>query len=102
MNKLQKLQDDLCEWAEKTFGGGDRLVPVIHHLKQEVKELLDHPTNRMEFADCFILLLEAAQQAGLNTDDLIDAANEKLEINKKRVWGKPDENGVINHIEGLH
>jgi len=99
---IQLLQDDICEWANKTFGSNQRLLPVIHHLKQEVDELLTHPHNRMEFADCFILLLEAAQQAGLDTDDLIRDSYEKLEINKKRVWGEPDENGVVNHIEGLH
>ena len=39
--------------------------------------------------------------------DVIFAAREKLEVNRSRKWGKPDKDGVIEHIEtaeepGMH
>jgi hypothetical protein len=35
----------------------------------------------------------------MNYNDICKAISEKFEINKKRKWGKPDANGVVNHIE---
>ncbi len=53
----------------------------------------------MEFADCFILLFGSAASDGMTYDDIVDAINKKMEINLNRKWGKPDENGIVNHIK---
>jgi hypothetical protein len=52
----------------------------------------------MEYADCLILLLDAYRMNGGRADDLIETCYKKLEINRKRKWGKPDTNGVVEHI----
>lgn len=52
-----------------------------------------------EFADCFMLLLDSASHFPMTTDTLIAQTQKKLEINKKRKWGKPDINGVVEHIK---
>ncbi len=32
-------------------------------------------------------------------EDICNCIDEKMKINKLRKWGKPDDNGVINHLK---
>jgi NTP pyrophosphatase (non-canonical NTP hydrolase) len=94
---------DITRWNRATFPTS-LVAHKLNHLKQEVDELIfdvknNLPSKRKEFADCFILLFCAAETAGMSYDDICDAILEKMNINKQREWGKPDENGVINHIK---
>jgi hypothetical protein len=105
MDDLQKLMDDIIEWSSKTFEN-ETSVSKINHLKKEVEELRfsifhehSEEEKRYEFADCFMLLIAAAKMEGLTANDLILITKAKLELNKSRIWGKPDENGVVEHIE---
>lgn len=107
MTELQKLMDDISEWSDATFGEGQRNPAIVYHLKKEVDELIDvfenysrneHRRLWFEYADCIMLLLDSASHAGFSAEDLLSAVKEKLEINKNRKWGKPDTNGVIEHI----
>jgi NTP pyrophosphatase (non-canonical NTP hydrolase) len=112
--------EDISEWSDKTFGEGQRNPAILHHLSKEVKELIEavekfqasgikttpYTDSELhcraafeEFADCFMLLLDSAFHFGLSADNLIAFTRQKLEINKKRKWGKPDCNGVVEHIE---
>lgn len=73
------------------------------HLQQEVNELLNDirnysPDAHLEFADCFILLFGAAKAYNIDYEELCDAINHKMEVNKKRKWGEPDADGVVKHI----
>lgn len=93
----------LAAWQQKTFPGQTALSKVCH-LQQEVKELktdlaLNAPGKELEFADCFILLMGAAAADGMQYIDIVNAVNKKMEINYKRKWGKPDADGIQNHIE---
>jgi len=45
------------------------------------------------------LLLDIAAQEQIDISDLLRASYEKLEVNKKRKWSEPDENGVVEHIK---
>ena len=118
MKKLQDIMNDIAEWSDKTFGYGQRNPAIIYHLKKEVDELItayndvdiNNATSNeafgkqvrkitMEYADCFMLLFDSAHHFGLTAEEIINIMREKLEINKKRKWGKPDENGVIEHIK---
>jgi NTP pyrophosphatase (non-canonical NTP hydrolase) len=92
----------ITEWQNRIFGAATPLSK-LEHLKQEVKELeSDLKSNsedkKLEFADCFILLFGAAASDGMSYTDIVDAINEKMKINYRRKWGKPDEKGVVNHI----
>ena len=113
MKELQKLMDDIAEWSDTTFGRRQRNPAITYHLKKEIDELICaiekyqngssdfyenlHEKVCFEFADCFMLLLDSASHFGFTADDLFYHTKEKLEINKNRSWGKPDENGVIEH-----
>jgi len=102
---FQKLMDDIMQWSDDTFGDRQRTIPILYHLEKEVPELigaLNIATKKgiqMEFADCFMLLFDAASHHGLKASDIVTICNEKLEINRKRKWREPDENGVIEHIK---
>ncbi len=97
-DRIQQLQDEIASWSDATFGSGRTPSIPLHHLAKEVQELIETPNDRMEYADCLILLLDAYRMYGGSTDDLINACWEKLETNRKREWGTPDENGVVEHI----
>ena len=103
--------NDEAEFSDKTFGADRSYIPVLYHLKKEVKELIESATQFdlakhndaeiatcLEFADVFLLLIDAARKFDLDAFHLITWSRMKLEINKTRKWGQPDENGVVEHI----
>lgn len=94
---------EITAWQKETFGQATALSK-ISHLGEELSELNydlinNKPERRLEFADCFFLLFGAAAADGMTYQDICQAIQEKFEINKTRKWGKPDANGVVNHIE---
>ena len=121
MKTVQDLMDKVGAWSDSTFGPGDRALPIAYHLKKEVDELIealkladsmlkDESVNpeayrrqrvavKYEYADCLMLLLDSARQDGLTAEELRIFTERKLSINKFREWGKPDENGVVEHIK---
>ena len=123
MEDIQKLQDDIKKWSDEAFGMYRTGKPIAYHLKKEVDELINalddlhqgvyandvtvgamQVVNKrhrilMESVDCFTLLLDVLAHEQFDVNQLIEASYIKLEINKKRKWGEPDENGVVEHIE---
>ncbi len=97
---LQELVTQIGVWADNTFPLS-RLnpLPSLHHLQMEVSELIAAPYDLIEYADAATLLFDAARKAGYNVADVVEAMQRKLAINKTRTWGKPDENGVVEHVE---
>ena len=98
--KLKRFIEERNRFSSKAFGSRkvrDCLGP-LHHLKEEVQELIEDTDDTMEWADCVLLLLDAAWRKGHSLQDLFDFAEAKLKINKKRKW-KKSKNGVFNHIK---
>ena len=95
---LDSLQEIAGEWSDQTFGTNRAPQGSLNHLLKEVNEALKEPYNKEEYADCLLLLLDAARLAGIDADTLLLAGFQKLEINKKRTWGAPDENGIAEHV----
>lgn len=93
------LYRQITQWQEKTFGKREQPHPPIHHLEKEVKELIENPYDILEYADCFFLLFNAAHIVGFTPEQLLEGIKEKFEINKKRKWGKPDNQGVVLHVK---
>lgn len=94
---------EITAWQKETFPNANA-ISEIHHLKEEVDELLldvsaKSSERRLEFADCFLLLFGAAAADGMDYEDICNAVEEKMKIVRKRKWGKPDENGVVKHIK---
>lgn len=98
-SKFQRLQDELGQWADATFGFRTP-ESLLNHLIEEIGEVKETPTDESEWADCLTLLIDSYRLAtGHNTDHLLDACMTKLEINKQRTWNAPDENGISRHIK---
>jgi len=95
---IEKL-DEIGQSSIDLFGNESNPLPTLHHLAKEVKETIESPQDTSEYADMLILLLGAFKRTGGNATDLVQAALDKVEINKNRKWGKADENGVIEHIK---
>ena len=117
-SNLKAFQDEVGAWGEETFGHS--LPLSCHaHLVEEVAELrkdleavsrAEHDASpkrpshaeiqylkeqaATETADCMLILLHIAHKLKF---DLLKVAQEKMQRNRKRTWGKPDENGVIEH-----
>lgn len=101
-NMTQEQFEAITKWQRETFGQATALSK-LEHLKQEIEELIEaiktnDQNKRHEFADCLILLFGAASSDGMTYEDICNAIAEKMEINYQRKWGKPDENGVVNHV----
>jgi len=100
---MEKKQfNEIAIWQKETFKQATPLSKIAH-LTEELSELTydlinNKPERRLEFADCFLLLFGCAACDGMNYEDICQAIQEKFEINKKRKWGKPNENGVVNHV----
>lgn len=94
---------EVTTWQKETFKKSDA-ISKIHHLKEEVNELLldvseKSKERRLEFADCFLLLYGAAYSDGMSYEDISKCIDEKLKICKERKWGIPDENGIVKHLK---
>lgn len=101
MEKSQFIE--ITKWQKETFGQATPLSKLAH-LAEELQELYTdlinkNPDRRLEFADCFLLLFGCAAADGMTYEDICNAINEKMDINYKRQWGKPDELGVVKHIK---
>lgn len=102
MLELQKFVNEHRAWAKKTFGDTPPTA-AIKHLQKEVKELLEEIEPeydiKMEFADCMILLLHAADKNGIDVKELFSCMRHKFEINQRRRWPAPNADGVSEHIK---
>jgi NTP pyrophosphatase (non-canonical NTP hydrolase) len=96
-DSVSEFQREVSKWASETF---PHQTPhsKMAHLRKEIEELGADLGDGEEMADCFILLLNLAEMAGV---DLMRAAKRKMEINRKRTWGAPDADGVCHHVKQI-
>lgn len=98
---LDGLASQIQNWQRDQFGEDRTSYGALNHISQEVSEALEdlEAGNKerlsLELADIFFLLMQVVD---LNDIDIHAAIAAKLTTNKEREWVKPDENGVINHV----
>jgi ParB family chromosome partitioning protein len=97
---LLSLADDQSAWSQATFGDDIERGPIgpLKHLEKEAREAQENPTDRMEYADCLILLLDASRRAGMTPMCLVRAAQKKMIVNRGRQWGKPVADEAVEHV----
>lgn len=80
-------------WSDKTFGSKKERGPIgpLKHLAKEAKEAAEKPDDKVEYADCLIVLLDACWRAGITSGELLRLAHEKMKVNETRIWPKPTE-----------
>lgn len=98
---LEEIAQDIRAWSLETFGAQSTSDVKLAHLRKEVEEVKDDPCKD-EYADCFILLIDAWTQDWGHTDGLLLAIENKMKINKRRIWGPPDADGVREHVKCDH
>jgi hypothetical protein len=99
---IEEIAADAAIWSQLTFGSDEVRGPIgpLKHLEKEAKEVQEKPDDLVEYADCLLLVLDSARRAGFSLRQLLDATDAKLQINKKRVWPKPQpgqEKEAIEH-----
>lgn len=95
-----KVQKFVSDWQKATFPHAS-IGSMFYHMKEEFEELdrallgTDKSAVIEECSDIGMLLFGIAARVEF---DLIEAIFGKLEVNKNREWGEPDERGVVKHI----
>lgn len=94
---INKIQQDVSEWAYKVFQEAT-LSSIFNHIRSELEEIEKEPHDVSEWADVMILFIQAAYNENHSMTQIFKAVEDKFEINKKRKWGKPNELGYVEHI----
>lgn len=104
LSKFNTFLQERDDFSFSSFGTPDKrgCVPPLLHLQLEVKELIDNPDDPMEWADCFLLLLDAARRKGHSIDDLMRFSLEKLAINRQRTWVRNKDDVYFHKNEDTH
>lgn len=89
-----RLQREIGEWGDRTFPQATP-ASIVAHLQREAAELKERPWSREEMADVAMLLCHLAHRQGI---DLQTEVEQKFALNRMRKWGKPDAEGVVEHI----
>jgi predicted house-cleaning noncanonical NTP pyrophosphatase (MazG superfamily) len=97
---LEDLMQRVCEWQAVTFTQST-CESKLHHMKEEIDEVIESQGDLLEWADLMILLMGAAAKAGFTMEEILVGVEAKLIINKRRKWGEPDSRGVVKHTEGV-
>lgn len=98
--QLDRLAYDQAEWSRATFGSDQEKGPLgaLKHLEKEAREAQASPDDHSEYADCFLLVLDASRRAGLGPLQLIAEARKKMAVNRTREWVRPaDPDQPVEH-----
>jgi hypothetical protein len=93
------------EMSLKNFGPGARTKGVIDHIKKELNEIEEDPTDITEWVDVIILAFDGAWRAGWEPEDIVKAIVAKQTKNEARQWPDwrtADPNKAIEHVRGSH
>jgi hypothetical protein len=96
---VEDLQDQLKDWTEKQFPSRTT-GSILAHLRKEIDEIESDPKDVTEYSDAQMLLMDCASRNGINFADVFRYCPVKLEINKSRTWGEPNEQGFVEHVKG--
>lgn len=98
-----QLEEERYAWSLATFPEASALGS-IQKLKEETleieKNIIDGERDVEEYADGLMCLFDSArrQKEPITIQEIFDAFEKKLEINKKRTWEKND-NGSYSHVK---
>lgn len=94
---ITESQRMIAEWADVVYPDRTPEHAITKMMLHEIPELLQGGVDDpLEFADVAILLFDIAHLKGI---DIGKAIADKMEINKKRVWGIDRNTGVMSHVK---
>lgn len=86
------------EWSTKTFNPGKRTIGITEHIKKEIEEIRQKPTDVMEWVDIIILALDGYWRAGGDPKDIEVDLHYKQRKNFNRTWPTPtSEDEAVEH-----
>lgn len=94
---VKNIRQQHAEWSDATFGYVGPIGP-LKHLSKEALEAAAQPSDLSEWADMQFLFWDALRRAGITDEQLNQAMEEKLEINKARSWPEPKDGEAREHI----
>jgi ParB family chromosome partitioning protein len=102
-DQLRILATDQAEWSQATFGADSDRGPIgpLRHLEKEACEAQQCPEDLEEYADCLLLILDAARRAGFGPMALVLAAQNKMAVNKTREWQRPTSDQPVEHVRSV-
>jgi len=89
-------------FSEKTYGPGLRTKGIVDHIRKELIEILEDPTDLKEWVDVIILAFDGAWRTGAGSQEIIDAIVAKQTKNEQRTWPDwriADPDKAIEHTE---
>lgn len=93
---ITKSQRMIAEWADAVYPDRTPEHALAKMMLHEIPELLQGGvSDPLEFADVAILLFDIAHLKGI---DIGKAIADKMEINKKRIWGIDRHTGLMSHV----
>lgn len=94
---ITESQRMIAEWADAVYPNRTPEHALTKMMLHEIPELLQGGVNDpLEFADVAILLFDIAHLKGI---DIGKAIADKMEINKKRIWGIDRHTGLMSHVK---
>lgn len=91
------------EFSENTFGPGARTAGVIDHIRKELREVENDPTDLNEWIDIVLLALDGAWRSGHSPKQICEAIAKKQIKNEQRQWPDwrtSDPSKAIEHVRG--
>lgn len=87
-------------WSRRVFGHGRRTGGLAEHIRKELVEIAEHPTDLLEWIDVVILALDGAWRAGYTPDEIVAALEGKQQANMARQWPAPvSEDMPVEHVK---
>ena len=74
------------DWSRETFGPDQRTESLVNHIKKELDEILENPTDLTEWIDVMILAIDGAWRAGHDPKQIVLALVNKSLVNMHRKW----------------
>jgi len=88
-------------FSERTFGPGTRTNGVLDHIRKELREIEQDPTDLEEWIDVVLLALDGAWRAGNEPEavaKMLDAKMTKNEARQYPDWRTVGQDKAIEHI----
>jgi hypothetical protein len=73
-------------FSEKAFGPGDRAKGVVDHIRKELVEVEEAPSDLKEWIDVATLALDGAWRAGYSPEQIAAQLDATLTRNEGRTW----------------
>lgn len=79
---LQRQRD----FSERTFGPGKRTKGILNHIRKELKEIEEDPSDILEWVDLIALAFDGLMRQGYTPQQICGGLLTKLMINENRDW----------------